>query len=117
VQREEPHWLEKVEWPPEEEADSLRGPLAMLCFRQGVWHLEGDSEEVVNHVQGHPGVGRPGPVDRTPVGVGGKDVRVPRVAFRGSQVAYTFELFVVFYMKIYFTDRHHPLMAFPLKWI
>ncbi len=41
-------------------------PLTVICFRHRSWLLEGDFEEVVYHVQGHPSVRRPGGVDRAP---------------------------------------------------
>ncbi len=48
---------------------------------------DGDTEEVVQQVEGHPGVGGPGAVYRPPPRVGGDDVGVAGVPLPCNQVA------------------------------
>ncbi len=71
--------------PPEEEVDSLPGlfPLLGGGGRLG----EGDTEEVVQQVEGHPGVGGSRAVHRPPARVGGDDVGVAGVPLPCNQVA------------------------------
>ena len=48
---------------------------------------EGDPEEVVQHVEGHPGVGGAGAVHHSPARVGSDDVCVAGVPLPGKQVS------------------------------
>jgi len=53
---------------------------------RGGWLGEGDPEEVVQQVEGHPGVGGSRAVHRSPARVGGDDVCVAGVPLPGDQV-------------------------------
>ncbi len=53
----------------------------------GGWLSDGDTEEVVHQVEGHPSVGGPRAVYRTPPRVGGDDVGVAGVLLPCNQVA------------------------------
>ncbi len=59
--------------------DSLRGLFSLPLVGRGGWLGEGDTEEVVQQVEGHPGVGGPRAVHRPPARVGGVDVGVAGV--------------------------------------
>ncbi len=54
---------------------------------RGGWLGEGDPEEVVQHVEGHPGVGGAGAMHFSPAREGSDDVFVAGVPLPGDQVS------------------------------
>ena len=62
-------------------------PLPLVGGWRRRWLGDGDTEEIVQQVEGHPSVGGPRAVYRTPTRVSSDDVGVAGVLLPGNQVA------------------------------
>ncbi len=82
-------------------------PLPLVGWRGRL--SDGDTEEVVQQVEGHPGVGGPGAVYRPPPRVGGDDVGVAGVPLPCNQVAGRDDRAVGEGTEALFEERMEPL--------
>jgi hypothetical protein len=62
------------------------GPLTRVSLGRCNGLPERGPEQIVNHVEGHPRVGRPGAVHCSPAGVGRDDLRILGVTLSGNEV-------------------------------